>query len=363
MTRFFSAAFNFNFAPPLAQMSLAQISSGASRVNRFSSPVSSSTVSRFSLTVVLLIMVFATAACSSYEPKNAIALAADVNEANLIISKLEEGNIEVVKESSAEPGKPEVYIFVKQKWFGSNAEAEKRARQILRENGLPRAKSNVTDAATGAMGVTNASKQQEQLRAIRQAELRQMILDTYQNLVTANVVIVPAETNTLPINRRPASATVSVVIKPNTTPPSKESLQSLIARGVEALDPKNVNVEIATYDDLTSGATGVSGISNATNATVANSKSAAPSRTRTALIVALLGGGTILLATLGLMFFLHLRNSRQRAQQEDEDDLTGATAALMTNADAETFLKEETASTATAAASPSSSATAAAEVK
>jgi type III secretion protein J len=161
-------------------------------------------------------------------------------EAQEIIVLLKNHGLEAVRQMSAADNQaPTWTVSVK-----GGSQNLFLAWKILQENGLPREKSTgLKDVFSSSSLIPTASEEKARLMVGLAGEIRQT-LDSVNGVVDARVHIVLPENSPL-IEKsewKPTTASVLVKYQGNQLPLQPEEVKSLVANGIEGLQPANVAV-------------------------------------------------------------------------------------------------------------------------
>lgn len=173
-------------------------------------------------------------------------VAADLTERDAIeiVDLLWEKKINAEKrEETIEGGGKQWRVVVHEGWLNSGDLV--LAYRVLQENGLPRPRDIGLEGAAKGNGIVQSESTQ---RALRMKELKTELerhVRTLPGVVSVNVIVAPAQENSLSVNPPPASASVAVVYKDEKPAFTETQVQQMIGASVPGLHPGKVVVTMA----------------------------------------------------------------------------------------------------------------------
>lgn len=258
-------------------------------------------------------------------------VASDLTERDAIeiVDLLWEKKINAEKrEETIEGGGKQWRVVVHESWLNSGELV--LAYRVLQENGLPHPRDIGLEGADKGNGIVQSESTQRALRMKEQKTELERHVRILPGVVDVNIIVAPAQENSLQINPPPASATVTIVYKDEKPAFTETQVQQMIAAGVPGLDPEKVVVTMAPQRTRQSPAR------------------EALVRPRTNMIYAVTGGTvTVLAVVLTLLMLQRHRHRKQPARlPENVNQPTPQTSdavATSTAGRAQSWLDEEAA--------------------
>ncbi|MBA3443060.1 MAG: hypothetical protein H0T92_24715, partial [Pyrinomonadaceae bacterium] len=173
-------------------------------------------------------------------------VAADLTERDAIeiVDLLWEKKINAEKrEEAVEGGGKQWRVVVHEGWLNSGDLV--LAYRILQENGLPHPLDVGLEGADKGNGIVQSESTQ---RALRMKELKTELerhVRTLPGIVSVNIIVAPAQENSLSVNPPPASSSVAIVYKDEKPAFTETQVQQMIGASVPGLHPEKVVVTMA----------------------------------------------------------------------------------------------------------------------
>ncbi|MEP6901920.1 MAG: hypothetical protein ABJA66_09225 [Actinomycetota bacterium] len=192
---------------------------------------------RYSSVIAFLAVICLSASCG----KKTVATAGSEFEANLMFDVLHSNGFRVDKLNSE--GEAKTWdIVVDEGWFGENEAAT--AIQVLRDYGLPRPPEPVIKTGD-SLGIVSESEEKERKTRQLQLEIEHLLYIQPDVIRVSAIIAQPTnEVWSLPNEKTPTTATVTLVMKDNQSKLTTADVQNQVARAVPNLKPENVFVII-----------------------------------------------------------------------------------------------------------------------
>lgn len=185
-------------------------------------------------TIVLLIILVAVTlltACSQQKVQNV----AHEAEANRIIDILGESGIPAIKRETGEGDRKYFEIVI-----DGNDEVAASAIQVINDHCLAQSDPELPEGS----GVVTSSQVEKEREARRRKMSIESQLRDIPGATCVKVNFVMPEDSSIAIDRYPSTASALVTYKTASFPLTKERVAELVAKGVPALKPENVEVEL-----------------------------------------------------------------------------------------------------------------------
>ena len=173
-------------------------------------------------------------------------VASDLTERDAIeiVDLLWEKKINAEKrEEAIEGGGKQWRVVVHESWLNSGELV--LAYRVLQENGLPHPRDIGLEGADKGNGIVQSESTQRALRMKEQKTELERHVRILPGVVDVNIIVAPAQENSLQVNPPPASATVAIVYKDEKPTFTETQVQQMIGAGVPGLDPEKVVVTMA----------------------------------------------------------------------------------------------------------------------